>query len=408
MPRKRRHRGEGSSYRACSERWGCPPAEETTTPTGKVVRRRPDHEKTCKAPWAYAIDKGIVGGKRVRHTVTAASKRELLAAVEALKEKQALGVNPDAQTVGDWLDYWLTRIAPATVRPTTIKGYRSKVELYLKPALGHVRLQDLTPDHVEALHDWMRSLDKARVKGSHGAGQLSETTIRQAHMVLRSALSAARTRRKVIYNAAEVTDAPSPEKNPHEILSLEEAKAVLRHATTTRELCRLVVALGLGLRQGEALGLRWTDYHGDRGEAYLIVEEAVQRIDGKLTRTDVKSRASHRRVPIPEQMVPIFNAWRAESDDAYLFPGPQGGPCDSKADWLAWREALARADVPHVPLHGARGSAATLLADMGVADWRIAAILGQSQVRVTREHYLRNSDQAAAKAIGGLIGQLLP
>lgn len=408
MVAKRRHRGESGSYRLCSDKHGCPPTEPTQTATGKTVMRRPDHGKTCSAPWAFAIDKGIVAGKRVRHVVTAKSKRDLLAKVEALKEKQALGVTPDAQNVGDWLDYWLARVAPASVRPTTVKGYRSKVELYLKPALGHVKLQDLTPDHVEAMQDWMRTLDRARLPGSHGTGPLSDTTIRQAHMVLRSALAVARTRRKVTYNAAEVVDAPAAEHNPHEILTLDEAKSVLRAAVTTRELCRLVVALALGLRQGEALGLRWADYRTDGEERFLLIEEAVQRIDGKLTRTDVKSAASHRRVPIPERMVPIFEAWRADSARDYMFPGPTGGPCDSKADWRAWRDSLDRAGVPAVPLHGARGSAATLLADMGVPDWRIAAILGQSQVAVTRKHYLRNSDAATSKAIGGLIGELLP
>ena len=75
MAGKRRHRGEGASYRACSERWGCPPTEPTTAANGRTIMRRPEHSKTCRAPWAYSIDKGIVGGKRVRHVVTAASKR---------------------------------------------------------------------------------------------------------------------------------------------------------------------------------------------------------------------------------------------------------------------------------------------------------------------------------------------
>ena len=55
----------------------------------------------------------------------------------------------------------------------------------------------------------------------------------------------------------------------------------------------------MGLRQGEALALRWDDYKRDGTDRYLEVLEAVQRIDGKLVRTDVKSRASHRRVPVP-------------------------------------------------------------------------------------------------------------
>lgn len=406
---KRRHRGEGGSYRVCAAAHGCPDPIDVVGPGGKAQRRRPEHGKYCKAPWAYSVDGGIVAGRRVRHVVTAKSKADLLAKVETLKAKLAHGVSPTATTVGDWLDYWVTQIAPAKDRrPTTLTGYRSKIELYLKPAVGRVQLQSLTPEHVAAMHAWMRTLDKSRIKGSHGAGPLSETTIRQAHMVLRSALAAAVTWRKIIYNPAEITPAPRAEENPHEHLRLDDAKAVLRSATTTRELCRCVVALALGLRQGEALGLRWADLRDDADGRYLHVEEAVQRVDGRLVRTDVKSKASRRRIPIPERMVPIFTAWHAEASDPYIFPGPNGGPCDSKADWAAWRASLARAGVPLIPLHGARGSAASLLADMGVPDWRIAEILGHSQVTTTRRHYIEGTGASHRKAIEGLIGELLP
>lgn len=406
MPQKRRHRGEDSTYRTCAERYGCPDVDPTTG-------HRPDHAKACRAPWAYSINEGIVAGKRVRRTVTARTKPELMVKVTALKEKRALGVTPTAQTVGDWLDYWVEKVAPANgVRPSTLKGYRSKIDLYLRPCLGHIKLQQLTPEHVEHLGDWMRTLDKSRVKGSHGAGPLSPTTIRQAHMVLRSALADALTRRKVTYNAAAVVHAPKAADNPHDHLELADAKRVLHAAATAedaRGLCRLICALALGLRQGEALGLRWDqDYRIDPNGTFLMVEEAVQRIDGALARTDVKSTASKRPIPLPDAMVPIFEAWRALSTDNYVFPGPNGGPCDAKRDWTDWSDWLTRAGVRHVPLHGARGSAGSLLADMGVPDWRIAEILGHSQVATTRRHYIRGTSESHRQALSGLLGELLP
>lgn len=411
MADRRRHRGEDSTYRQCADRFGCPPSEPVEGASGKGRRIRPEHGKSCKAPWAYAIDEGMVAGKRQRRVVTARTKAELLTKVKALKDKKSLGVNPAAVTVGDWLDYWIEQIAPGRgegTRPTTLRGYRSKIDLYLKPALGSVKLQDLTPEHVSRMQTWMRTLDRSRMKGAHGSGPLSETTIRQAHMVLRAALADALTWRKVTYNAAAVVKAPKAAENPHGHLELGDAKAVLRSADSKRELCRNVTSLALGLRQGEALGLRWTDYRTDADGAYLMVLEAVQRIDGTLTRTDVKSRASRRRVPIPERMVPIFDAWQAEASDPYIFPGPAGGPCDSKHDWKMWRASLTRAGVAPVPLHGARGSAASLLADMEVPDWRIAEILGHSQVTTTRRHYISGTDASHRKAIDGLIGELLP
>lgn len=403
MAGQRRHKGEDGSYRKCSDRYGCPPV---------VDGKRPPHSKTCRAPWAYAIDKGAGTGTRQRVVVTAKSKTDLLAKVAALKEKQALGVTPNASTVGDWLDFWIESVAPSKgrngLRKTTLRGYRSKIDQYLKPHLGKVRLQDLTPDHIDSLHDWMRTLRRERLKGAHGKGPLSETTIRQAHMVLRSALDDALARRKITYNPAAVVKAPQADENPYDHYELDDAKKVIRAATSERELCRAVCALALGARQGEVLGLRWReDYGCDDDGYYLTVEEAVQRIDGKLIRTDVKSRASRRRLPIPDQMVPIFEAWRSLAVDNYIFPGADGGPCDAKLDWLDWRELCIRAELEPIPLHGARGSAASILADMGVPDWRIAEILGHSNVATTRKRYIKGTDAAARSAIGDLVGGLL-
>lgn len=404
---RRRHRGEGSVYRKCGPRYGCPDPEPVTLPSGAVIQQRPDHTRTCKAPWAQSIDLGLIGGRRVRRTATAKSKADLTEKVAALKAKMALGITPDATTTtGEWLTYWLDRVAPTHIRPTTLPSYRSKVTRYIIPAVGHIKLQDLRPEHVESMQDWMRTLTKIRNPGK--GDPLSDTTIRQAHMILQSALADARRRGMVIRNAADVVTAPPAADRPHGHLRLAQAKAVLRTATTERELCRLVTALALGLRQGEALGLRWDDYKGAGPYRTLAVEEAIARVDGKLIRTEVKSRASHRLVPIPERMVPIFEAWREKApNDPYIFPGWNGGPEDPKRDWIAWREALARASVPHIPLHGARGSAASLLADMGVPDWRIAEILGHSQVKVTRRHYIEGTEESHRAAIGGLVGELL-
>lgn len=410
---KRRHRGDDSSYRLCAERYGCPPAVETIGANGKPKRRRPDHAKHCRAPWAYSINRGIIGGTRKREVVTAQTKLELDAKVAAAKEAAGLGVSPTAQTLGQWLDYWMIRVAPKRgkngLRKRTLRGYQGYIDNYLKPCLGQFPLQDLTADHVEQLHDWMQTLDKSRLPGHHGAGPLSDTTIRQAHTILRASLGDALARRKIIYNPAAVVKAPQADDNPYDHLDIDQAKAVLKAAASERELCRLVAALTLGLRQGEALALRWEDYRADDdGSRYLLVLEALTRTDGKLVRDDVKSRASKRRVPIPERMAPIWEAWRKKATDTHVFPGPVGGPCDPKDDWEAWRDALIRVDVPHIPLHGARGSAASLLADMGVPDWRIAEILGQATVKVTQRHYIRGADGPKREAIDGLVRELLP
>ncbi len=399
--RTRRHRAEGSIHQHCTAKDGCPPLTPDKT--------RPPHD--CRGRWVYTIDLGIVGGRRQRKSVTASTKRELSVKADALRKKLALGVDPTAEKVDTWLDYWVRTVAPAkNVRASTLRRYKGVITQYLKPALGHRKLQDLTPEHVEALHKWMRTLDKSRTPG-HGTGGLSDTTIRQAHMVLRSALADALTRGKITRNVAAIVKAPKALDHPHEKLSKSDAKKAIKAAQSERELCRLVCALVLGVRQGEALGLRWQDYQIIGESHFLIVEEAVQRIGGKIVRDDVKSRASHRRLPLPEGVRPIFAAWREKTTDptGYIFPGHAGhGPEDARRDWQAWRDSLARAGVNPIPLHGARGSAASLLADMGVPDWMIAEILGHSQVVITRKHYIEGTEERHQEALGGLVDALLP
>ena len=55
------------------------------------------------------------------------------------------------------------------------------------------------------------------------------------------------------------------------------------------------VALALGLRRGEALGLGWDDVDLDEGT--LRVRVALQRIDGKLQLVEPKTMRSRRRIP---------------------------------------------------------------------------------------------------------------
>lgn len=408
--RVRRHRDEGSIHQHCTTRDGCPAPVDVVGDDGKTRKRRPDHD--CTGRWVYSLDLGFVAGVRQRRSVTARTKRELAPKITALKAKLALGVDPSREKVADWLAYWVDTVAPGNgVRDRTLSGYRGVIRRYLVPALGHHKLQDLRAEHVEALHTWMRTLDKSRTGKGRGTGPLSETTIKQAHMVLRSALADALARGKVVRNVAAVVRAPKAADNPHEKLSKADAKAVLKHATSERDLCRLVCALVLGVRQSEALGLTWADYEVIGDSHILAIDEGMHRIDGKLTPTDVKSRSSHRRLPLPDKVRPIFRAWREKTTDphGYIFPGASGkGPEDSRRDWQTWTDALGRAGVPHVPLHGARGSAASLLADMGVTDWMIAEILGHSQVVITRRHYIEGTEERHQAALGGLIAELLP
>ena len=81
-------------------------------------------------------------------------------------------------------------------------------------------------------------------------------------------------------------------------LNGDEAKRLLTTARQDRLYALYAVALSLGLRRGEALGLRWQDV--DLVEGVLRVKQTVQRLGGKLTFGPVKSDGSERLIALPD------------------------------------------------------------------------------------------------------------
>lgn len=185
------------------------------------------------------------------------SEAEVTRKVQALERKRDSGRVAKAgkpPTVAEWLDTWLTTIAPRTVsRGTLDSTYMPKVRRWIVPQLGKHRLDRLQPEHLDAFYTWL-------------AGQgLKPNTILQIHRILSRALKVAWKRGKVTVNVAGLVDAPTGEEVDIEPLSQAEARRILTTAAARRNGARWSVALALGIRQSEAIGLRWPFVDLDAG-----------------------------------------------------------------------------------------------------------------------------------------------
>lgn len=356
MADHRRHKGEGSIYQRASD-----------------------------GRWVGVVDLGWVGGKRVRKTVTAPTLRELRPKLKTMKGQIERGIITDESTVAQWMREWLENIASKKVRDRTLVGYRGYVEQWIVPTLGKVRLRDLRPDHVRAMHRAMAD-----------AGR-SDATQRQAHMILQRAMKVAEQEGKILRNPCSGVDAPRVGTVHHAALDMEQARALLRWTDQqdARTRARMGAALLMGLRQGEALGLRWDDVDLAAGEVY--VHQSLARVAGVGLRIGpVKSTASDRYVPMDDPTRLAFLDWHAESGGVGLVFGGES-MADPRADWQWWKDALRGAGVPDVPLHGARATCASILDALGFSPRLVADILGHGSVMVTQKHYARSySDQRRA------------
>ena len=104
----------------------------------------------CRGPCAYAVDSGRRPDGQRRQSTRAgfSSKREAQRALEDALSRQQAGVAAvQGITVSDYLDRWLTN--KRKLRETTRRNYSTHIRLYLRPALGHLRLADLAPHHID-------------------------------------------------------------------------------------------------------------------------------------------------------------------------------------------------------------------------------------------------------------------
>jgi integrase len=236
----------------------------------------------------------------------------------------------------------------------------------------------------------------------------------QAHRVLSRALKVAMQRGKVARNVCALVDAPSVERDEVRPLSGQDTRRVLEAASGRRNAARWSVALALGLRQGEALGLTWDAVDLDAG--MLTVRQALQRQPGKgLVFVQPKSRAGRRTVALPG---PLRNALRAHraaqaaeriaagsawDDHNLVFCQENGRPLDPRSDHRAWRALLGEARVRPARLHDARHTAASLLLQQGVPARVAMEVLGHSQISLTLgtySHVVPEVAEDAARRMG--------
>ena len=341
---------------------------------GSIIRR-------SDGRWCGALS--LEGGRRkflygrTRHEVATRMAAALT------DHEQGLLVTGKRQTLGQFLVRWLQDSVKPTVRPKTYTSYSQLLRIHILPALGAVPLAKLDPPHVQRfLNDKLAE------------GRLSARTIQYLHAVLRAALGQAMKWRLVSVNVATLVDPPRAVRREVRALSPAEARAVLEATRGDWLEALYTLALAVGLRQGEALGLHWKDVDLEAG--ILRVRVALQRVEGRgLQIVEPKTARSRRTIVLPPQVVESLRAHKSRQakagfgwhDDDLVFTTAIGTPLEGSSVTHRFQKLLRRADLPHLRFHDLRHACASLLLAQGVHPRVVMEILGHSQISLTMNTY---------------------
>ncbi|HUY09181.1 MAG TPA: site-specific integrase [Candidatus Dormibacteraeota bacterium] len=290
------------------------------------------------------------------------------------------------QTVAVYLTDWLAT-QRLSLRPRTWERYRELVTQHMIPELGRVHLDRLTVPKVQAL---------LSAKASSG---LAPRTVNHIRAVLRTALGDAVRGELIARNVASLAHPPRLPDRLIEPFTPDECSRILRGASAFGLEAVVALALGLGLRQGEVLGVRWRDI--DLDGSTVRVQMALQLVQGVYSLVEPKTARSRRTLPMPDFVRDAVARRRSEQDadriragelwhetiEGLAFTTAVGSPRNGPALTHTFHRLLEAERVPQRTFHTLRHSAATLMLGAGVDLKTVSTVLGHSQIGLTADTY---------------------
>jgi integrase len=395
--------------------------------------------------------------RRKRSGKTQAEVTRKVKELEAMRDAGVVTSPGRAPTAAEWFTHWLDNIVGVRVAPATLAGYESDIRLYAIPGLGRHRVDQITPEHIDALYASLSRRGK------------SPAVIQHVRRTIRAAFNDAVARDRIPRNPVLRASAPKITEPEIEPFTLTDARKILDSATRVRNGGAWTIAISLGLRRGEVLALKWADI--DMEDGALTVRRKLQRLswqhgctDPRACNTDhhrascpancathrrltrgcpppcspdcvgharhcpqrqggglqtgqPKSQAGRRPIALPAPLVELLRAHRKFQagerlragamweDNDFVFCQENGRPLDPDGHSKAWKRFLAQAGVREGRLHDARHTAATLLLVQGVDQRTVMALMGWSEVSMTKryQHVIPELRREAATRVGAAL-----
>lgn len=214
---------------------------------------------------------------------------------------------PDPRTVEQAAAKWLAAVESGAFctrsgvefKPSSVRGFREKLDRHILPALGHVRLTELRRRDVLALTDHLRSLN------------LSASSVKNTIDPIQGLCRWAIQRELITVNPTTNLGLPTSRPEPPEIVTVPKALALI-DALPPDERAVYATACFAGLRRGELQALRVCDV--DLGKSTIRVERSWDQYEGPVAPKSAKGRRS----------IPLNAILRDYLDEHLLITGRSG------------------------------------------------------------------------------------
>ncbi|WP_105618650.1 site-specific integrase [Vallitalea okinawensis] len=369
--------------------------------------------KNGKNSWQLTIEIGVdpVTGKRQRifETIKGGTKKEAERRMRKIITdiEQNEYIAPQNITVEAFMIDWLETYKIPYISPKTVEQYKGQVYKYIIPLLGKKKLQSLKTIEVQKFYNEIH-------KASPISGKpLSAATVRKIHLNLKAALNKAVDLELIKKNPAKTAVLPKAKRFKPHIYEGEETRQLLEAVRGTDLEVPINLLVGLGLRRGELLGLRWKDVDFDNKRVH-IRQNLIQLQNTKLHFKEPKTESSIREIALSNTLVKLLRQQYVKICENKLRFGEEykdhdlvickenGEPMNPNSFSQKFRRKLKREGLRHIRVHDLRHTNATLMLDAGISPKVAQERLGHASIATTMDiysHVTSSLEQEAAKKL---------
>ena len=335
--------------------------------------RLPEPKKLPSGNWRIQV---YVDGERYGKTFATREEAEYWAA--GLKTKSIEdNRSPSRMTVENAIDRYIESKS-AILSPSTILGYK-KTKKRLEDILN-IQLNDLTQEKVQR---WVNQLSRDH----------SPKTVANAHGLLSVVLKEYKP------SMALRTTLPCKVKTEIQIPSEAELKAIMKGCKGTKYELPIMLAIWLGLRESEILGLKWKDIDGDR----IKIRRAVVLGENGPEEKGTKTYSGTRSIHIPPYIQSLFS--KEEHKEEHIIN------LSSHAIYAGFSRICAKNGIRHFRFHDLRHVNASAMLAVGVPDKYSMKRMGHAtnnMLKTTYQHTIKEKEIEYDQKIEDYIESLMP
>lgn len=316
-------------------------------------------------------------------------------------------VNPEKITLGEYLSRWMVDYVELNLSPKTIEGYRVNIERHIIPVIGNIALQKLQPIHIQQFY--CTKLQNGRLDGKGG---LSPKSILYIHRNLREALNHAVKIQLIQRNVADAVEVPKQKVFRANYLDEIQISELLKSFEKLDIYIPVLLAVGLGVRRGEALGLQWKDIDFET-KTISIIRSLLPSKSGLIFH-DPKTEHSHRKIIASDSIMFALKKHKEYQESYIKLLGKayknhdlvsclnDGTPINPASFSHSFSKALEANKIQHIRFHDLRHTNATLMLKHNIPAKVASERLGHSNIGITLDlysHVMKEMQEDAANKL---------